>query len=546
VYGQDGLCPANPRIEEELFAEENSGINFEKYEDIPILIEDKEKHEQIEKFSDIDLGPVINHNLKLAHFETPTPIQKASIPIVLKKRDLMACAQTGSGKTAAFLFPLISLILKDGTNSAPPVRNYRDRVKISPECLILAPTRELACQIHNQARKFTYRSHLKSVVVYGGADFRSQVNDLEKGCNILVATPGRLLDMTERGKVSLASLRYLCIDEADRMLDMGFGPQIKKIVDECPGVDDRQTLMFSATFPRDIQSLAQEFLKEYVFLRVGRIGSTTDYITQKIEYVEDNDKKGRLVEILNAIDGLTLVFVETKRLADHLEEFLYNKNFPVVSIHGDRSQKEREQALELFRTGKVRIMVATDVAARGLDVKEVKHVINYDLPHDVNDYVHRIGRTGRCGAEGLATAFFNDKNKNIARELVELLEESTQEVESWMYQYTNPHGHSFTKSQRGGKRGGGGGTGNPRSAGGGRWAGSRNNRETHSTRNDTRNTYMTYSNPSGHATGTNQSSQTSLSSSKGYSGPSYSSGGNGSFHSSDQSNFVGGSDPWWS
>jgi ATP-dependent RNA helicase DDX3X len=356
--------------------------------------------------------------------------------------------------------------------------------------------------------------------------------------------------MTERGKVSLASLRYLCIDEADRMLDMGFGPQIRKIVEECPDVHERQTLMFSATFPREIQILAQDFLKNYVFLRVGRIGSTTDYITQKILYVEDSDKKSKLVDRLNAVDGLTLVFVETKRLADHLEEFLYTKNFPVVSIHGDRSQKERETSLELFRSGKARIMVATDVAARGLDVKEVKHVVNYDLPHDINDYVHRIGRTGRCGAEGLATAFFNEKNKNISRDLVQLLEESGQEVDTWLYQYASPQGFSNKSQQgRGGKRGGGGGgPTNFRSSRGGAWnsgrgmnhsgAGSGSVRE--------RNTYTTYSNPSGqlnHSNGSSNSAGHHQAQSNQYSGPSYSSGGGGSFHSTDS--FDKGTDTWW-
>jgi ATP-dependent RNA helicase DDX3X len=315
------------------------------------------------------------------------------------------------------------------------------------------------------------------------------------------------------------------------MLDMGFGPQIKKIVEDCPSVEDRQTLMFSATFPREIQILAQEFLKDYVFLRVGRIGSTTDYITQKILYVEDCDKKAKLVDRLNAVDGLTLVFVETKRLADHLEEFLYTKQFPVVSIHGDRSQREREASLEMFRSGEARIMVATDVAARGLDVKEIKHVVNYDFPHDINDYVHRIGRTGRCGAEGLATAFFNEKNKNIAKELVQLLEESGQEVETWLYQYASPQSYS-RNNQRGGKRGGGGYRVGGTARG---WTGRGNN----STPRIDKPSYTTYSNPSGNASGNGISSGNTPANT--YNGPTYS-GGGGSFHSDS---FEKGSETWW-
>jgi len=281
-------------------------------------------------------------------------------------------------------------------------------------------------------------------------------------------------------------------------------------------------------FPERNPETCAGFLEELCFSPCGRVGSTTDYITQKIRYVEDTAKKEKLLECLEEVEGLTLVFVGTKRLADHLEEFLYHHNFSVVSIHGDRSQQEREAALEAFRTGQARIMVATDVAARGLDVKDVKHVINYDLPHDVNDYVHRIGRTGRCGAKGLATAFFNDKNKNIARDLVELLEESTQNVESWLYSYANPS--SFSRNGRaplGVKRGGRSG-----SSAGGRW-GSRGR--------------------SDHGGG---SSRTSLSSSAGsfhssgnHGGLSYSGGGgsfnsSGSFHVSNGS-YEGGSDNWW-
>jgi len=374
-------------------------------------------------------------------------------------------------------------------------------------------------------------------VVYGGADFRSQVTDLEKGCNILVATPGRLLDMTDRGKLSLAGIRYLCIDEADRMLDMGFGPQITKIVLECPSVQERQTLMFSATFPREIQTLASEYLKSYVFLRVGRIGSTTHSITQKIIKSEESQKKNELIKLLDLVDGLTLVFVETRRLADHLEEFLYSKNFPVVSIHGDRTQKEREASLEMFRSGRARILVATDVAARGLDVKDVKHVINYDLPTGIDDYVHRIGRTGRCGAEGLATGFYNEKNRNILRELVLLLEESHQEVEPWMYETLNSDRYGG-KSHRGGRRGGGFRSGGNR----GGYSGRTNHNNNTPPRSD-RPTYTTYTNPSGHTSAANGKSSSSHTPANHYTGPSYSSGNSGSFHSDT---YEKDSDSWWS
>jgi len=275
-------------------------------------------------------------------------------------------------------------------------------------------------------------------------------------------------------------------------LDMGFEPQIRRVVEgeDMPGVHDRQTLMFSATFPRDIQILARDFLRDYVFLSVGRVGSTSENITQKIEYVEDEDKHSVLLDILHSKDkdndlGLTLIFVETKRMADSLCEFLLAQRFPATSIHGDRTQREREKALEMFRSGRTPIMVATAVAARGLDIPNVTHVINFDLPTDIDDYVHRIGRTGRAGNMGLSTAFFNRGNKGIVRDLLDLLREARQEVPQWL-EYVSKEssykpggykgrGRGSTRDYRkkdkeewvGGSGGGGGGGGGGGSSGGG-------------------------------------------------------------------------------
>ena len=315
------------------------------------------------------------------------------------------------------------------------------------------------------------------------------MRQIERGCDLLSATPGRLVDLIERNRISLANIQYLVLDEADRMLDMGFEPQIRRIVqgEDMPGVHDRQTLMFSATFPRDIQVLAKDFLKEYIFLSVGRVGSTSENITQKVEYVEDQDKRSVLLDILDAEgkNGLTLIFVETKRMADMLSEFLMSNHFPATSIHGDRTQREREHALSTFRSGRTPIMVATAVAARGLDIPNVTHVINYDLPSDIDDYVHRIGRTGRAGNTGISIAFFNRGNKNIVRELVELLREANQEVPAWLDQVVTEstsggggYGGRGARGGRGGRggasRGGnrdyrfaGGNSGGPRSNGGG-------------------------------------------------------------------------------
>ena len=242
------------------------------------------------------------------------------------------------------------------------------------------------------------------------------------------------------------------------MLDMGFEHQIRRIVQEedMPGIHERQTLMFSATFPRDIQILAKDFLKDYIFLSVGRVGSTSENITQKVEYVEENDKRSVLLDILamEPQGGLTLVFVETKRMADILCDYLIANNYPATSIHGDRTQRERETALQTFRQGRTPIMVATAVAARGLDIPNVTHVINFDLPSDIDDYVHRIGRTGRAGNTGVSTAFFNRGNKNIVRDLIELLREANQEIPAWLE--TIAHENTFGNGGGGGYRGRGG------------------------------------------------------------------------------------------
>jgi ATP-dependent RNA helicase DDX3X len=274
----------------------------------------------------------------------------------------------------------------------------------------------------------------------------------------------------ERARVSLANVRFLILDEADRMLDMGFEPQIRRIVEQedMPRTEDRQTLLFSATFPVEIQRLASDFLNDWIFLRVGRVGSTTDFISQKLMYVEDRDKTSTVVELLNTVMGLTLIFVQTKRGADQLENYLYREGFPVASIHGDRTQREREAALTSFRTGRTPILVATDVAARGLDIPNVLHVINYDLPTHIDDYVHRIGRTGRAGNTGLTTAFVSERDANILTDLLEILRESDQEVPEWFDQLV----YSTGKFSRPGGRGGGGGR-----RGGARFGGSDFRRE---------------------------------------------------------------------
>jgi len=439
--GQFEWLPRNKALEETLFggAQHKTGINFEKYEDIPVNVSGANPPAPIADFQASTLHELVKDNVRLATYSNPTPVQKNAVAIVAEGHDLMACAQTGSGKTAAFLLPITSQLLK---HASPPSRGngrsfYQQR--LAPKALIMAPTRELAIQIFEEARKFTYRSWVRPGVAYGGQPMAQQLGEMRMGVDLLVATPGRLSDMFTRGKLSLAQVRFLVLDEADRMLDMGFEPQIRQIVEGADMCDkaDRQTLMFSATFPRDIQMLAADFLRpEYMFLSVGRVGSTSENIQQEVLWVEDPDKRHLLMDILrsNAADhsGLTLIFLETKRGVDALDDFLYNNRFRCTSIHGDRSQAQREDALRAFRTGETNLMVATAVAARGLDIPNVTHVINYDLPTDIDDYVHRIGRTGRAGNVGRATAFFNSGNRAIARGLHDLLKEANQNVPDWL------------------------------------------------------------------------------------------------------------------
>ncbi|RPD64163.1 ATP-dependent RNA helicase ded-1 [Lentinus tigrinus ALCF2SS1-7] len=481
----------NMRMEKELYGDENdpskqhTGINFEKYDDIPVEATGAGVPDPVTQFTNPPMDPVLLENIGYARYTTPTPVQKYSIPIVAAGRDLMACAQTGSGKTGGFLFPILSASFANGPR-APPVdpqagAGYGRSRKAYPTALVLAPTRELVSQIHEEARKFCYRSWVRPAVVYGGADINQQLRQIERGCDLLSATPGRLVDLIERGRISLANIRYLVLDEADRMLDMGFEPQIRRIVqgEDMPGVQDRQTLMFSATFPRDIQMLARDFMKDYVFLSVGRVGSTSENITQRIEYVEDSDKRSVLLDVLQAHGtGLTLVFVETKRMADMLSDFLLGNNLPATSIHGDRTQRERETALQTFRTGRTPILVATAVAARGLDIPNVTHVVNYDLPSDIDDYVHRIGRTGRAGNVGVATAFFNRGNRNIVRDLIELLREANQDIPGWLETVATENsfgggGGYRGRGGRGGGRGRGGANRDLRQGGGGGYGGHR-------------------------------------------------------------------------
>lgn len=451
------VAPRNLNYENTLYGsikENTTGINFDKYGDIPIEVSGNDVPKMVDSFSESDLDKLALFNINLSGYTVPTPVQKYSTSIIHARRDLMACAQTGSGKTAAFLVPILSLNFKLGTDReflaarkaslAPSPNNRHSRV-VRPVTVILAPTRELAIQIYQEARKFSYRSWVRPCVVYGGQNIYDQIKDLDRGCDMLVATPGRLIDHVNRGKVSLDLVKFLVLDEADKMLDMGFEPQIRRIAqkENMPPTGVRQTLMFSATFPPNIQNLAKEFLNDYVFLTVGRVGSTSEDIRQTILPIGQMDKCSSLLNIIksdiseNNEPGkkpkLTLCFVETKRSAENICSFLIDNGIPATSIHGDRCQDERRYALNSFRSGRTPVLVATAVASRGLDIPNVSHVINFDLPADIDDYVHRIGRTGRAGNTGRATAFFDvEHDRPLSKSLIQLLREARQDCPAWL------------------------------------------------------------------------------------------------------------------
>lgn len=425
--------PALPTDEDSLFSTISTGINFDKYDAIPVEVSDARFRVPFNTFEEMGLCDLLHRNLRRSKYTKPTPVQKYAIKIVLAGRDLMACAQTGSGKTAAFMLPILQSLLND-----PNLDNPAHREVQTPMAVVLSPTRELAIQIANGANKYGYDSILKTVLLYGGTSVQHQLAQLSRGCHVLVATTGRLKDFVERGRVSFEKLRYLVLDEADRMLDMGFEPDVRAIVGNpaMPVKGQRQTLMFSATFPESIQMLAREFLHDSVMLSVGILGSANSDVQQRVFKVTQFDKRKKLLEILNEEGSdRVMVFVEKKKTADFLAAFISQKGIKTTSIHGDRYQRQREEALADFRRGVCPVIVATAVAARGLDIKDVRHVVNYDLPQSIDEYVHRVGRTGRVGNLGKATSFYDsDANGSLAKALVKILAESQQEVPDWLEQ----------------------------------------------------------------------------------------------------------------
>ena len=345
-------------------------------------------------FETLGLDPQLIEGIRIRGFTSTTPIQSAVIPIMMDGSDLIGCADTGTGKTAAFLLPILNRMLK-ARAAAPEERGFT-------RVLILAPTRELCGQIEDDVQGFTYHTDLTSIAVYGGVPMDPQERALKSGVDIVVATPGRLMDHMRNGAVKFDKLDTLVLDEADRMMDMGFWPDVRRIVAALPDAAARQTLLFSATMPDDVMRLADEVVRDAKFVQVGSAGGPAKSITHTIENVPAAQKAEWLAKFLRRADGPVLVFVRTKSGAERLAKRLAAGGLKAAALHADRTQVQRTQAVEGFRSGRYRVLVATDVAARGLDIDGITHVVNYEVPSNRETYVHRVGRTGRAEATGTA------------------------------------------------------------------------------------------------------------------------------------------------
>ncbi|KAI0879710.1 P-loop containing nucleoside triphosphate hydrolase protein [Hypoxylon argillaceum] len=449
-YKEDDAVAQRPSSEVERFRRDHQ-----------ITIAGSDVPKPVETFDEAGFPRYVMDEVKAQGFPAPTAIQSQGWPMALSGRDVVGIAETGSGKTLTYCLPAIVHI------NAQPLLAPGD----GPIVLVLAPTRELAVQIQQEITKFGKSSRIRNTCVYGGVPRGPQIRDLSKGVEVCIATPGRLIDMLEGGKTNLRRVTYLVLDEADRMLDMGFEPQIRKIISQIR--PDRQTLMWSATWPKEVRALASEFQTDFIQVNIGSMDLSANHrITQIVEVVPEGEKRDRMIKHLEKImdnkENKCLLFVGTKRVADEITRFLRQDGWPALSIHGDKQQNERDWVLDQFKTNKSPIMVATDVASRGIDVRNITHVINYDYPNNSEDYIHRIGRTGRAGAKGTAITFFTTDNSKQARDLVGVLQEAKQQVDprlAEMARYGGGGGggryggRGYGRGGGGGHRGGGGGAG---------------------------------------------------------------------------------------
>jgi ATP-dependent RNA helicase RhlE len=373
-------------------------------------------------FTKLGLSPSVLEGVRAAGYITPTPIQLRGIPLVLGGRDIIGSAQTGTGKTAAFALPILTKL---------------DRHAPGPRALILEPTRELAAQVETAIRDFARFTNLKVTVVYGGVGYGRQLDDLRAGVDVLAATPGRLLDHLERGTVRLDKVQFLVLDEADRMLDMGFLPDVRRIVERCPR--QRHTSLFSATIPPQIETLIQWAMNKPETIEIGARRTPAETVKHVIYPVADSQKSDLLLELLKRVNfNSVLIFCRTKHGADRVVGLLKRNNHAVAVLHSNRTQKEREQALQGFRSGRYEVLVATDIAARGLDIADVSHVINYDVPQHPEDYIHRIGRTGRAEHTGDAFTIMTAEDGSHVFAIERFISQKIPRVklEGFSYKYT--------------------------------------------------------------------------------------------------------------
>jgi ATP-dependent RNA helicase RhlE len=377
------------------------------------------------EFADLDLNEQLLRGVKEAGYEKPTPIQAEAIPIVLKGKDVLGCAQTGTGKTAAFALPTLQRL----GNGSRLKNQHKRRIKV----LIVAPTRELAIQIKDSFNTYGKHTGLKAMVIYGGVGQNPQVKKLRQGVDIVAATPGRLIDLMKQGHVDLSNVEVLILDEGDRMLDMGFIHDIRYIVQRTPK-KGRQTLLFSATIPREVLEFANDILRNPVKINISPEEPTLDIIRQGVFFVSKS-KKQALLEYLLADRSVTraLVFKRTKHSANRVVRKLKRKGIRAEPIHGNKSQSARQRALKNFRNGKTRVLVATDVAARGIDVDDISHVIQFDLPYVPKTYLHRIGRTGRAGAGGTALAFCDGKERKQLKKIEKIIKMRVKVIQDHPY-----------------------------------------------------------------------------------------------------------------
>jgi len=424
----------------------------------------------INTFLEAGLNPVMVQTLNRMGWTAPTPIQAQGLPMALSGRDVVGIAQTGSGKTGSFILPALVHI------AAQEPLGRGD----GPICLVVVPTRELAQQVAQVANELGRPMNVRNCCVYGGAPKGPQLRDLERGAEICIATPGRLIDFLEMGKMNLRRCTYLVFDEADRMLDMGFEPQIRKVTDQIR--PDRQVLMWSATWPKEVKSLAEDYLREYIQVNIGATQLSANHMIMQIvdvcaEYEKEMKLEALLQDIMKEKQNKTIIFTETKKKSDELARKIKHDGYPARCIHGDKTQQERDWVLSEFKHGRMPILVATDVASRGLDVSDIKFVINYDYPQSSEDYVHRIGRTGRAGQTGTAYTFFTPQNSKQAKDLVEVLREAQQAVSPKLQMYADSARDYGRQRNRWGGGGGGrssGYGGGDRSYGGGSRFGSQN------------------------------------------------------------------------